>query len=252
MITKNMQLNYSKIPKLNILIIDLPEIIDISNYDQVDYEIDKLLWHFHIEDIKDWPSLIKKLKNNNPGVNYLYQYLSLETQSKITQLFESSDFNIGDDIKKLILSDLNKIVDTTNDFYNKTIHQAELSILNLPEFKKNNKKYGRSERMELNRKLINSIIENVDVSFPKIIFLNFKNLEYINSTGWGMIIEKINVTKRNNSKLQLVEMQDGIYYDTFLLLEFDHIIEYRQNLKEAIVDYANLHYLPDKYKKLVK
>lgn len=249
--TINMQINYSKVPKLNILIIDLPDIIDFSNYDLVDYEIDKLLWHFHIEDIKDWPSLIKKIKNNNPSGNYLYQYLSFETQSKITKLFESSNFYIEDNIKNLMVNDLNTIINYIDDFYNKAIHRTDLSLFNLPEFKKDNKNYGRSERMELNRKLINSMVDDIDFVFPKILFLNFKNLEYINSTGWGMLIEKIKVTRRNNSKLQMVEMQDEIY-DTFLLFEFDHIIEYRQNLEEAIVDYANLYYLPDKYNKLMK
>jgi len=79
--------------------------------------------------------------------------------------------------------------------------------------------------------LQNSIDENLNESHYKIIF-DLRNLAYMSSAGWGVLIGEIKRFRENGGDIKLINMGPEVF-EIYQMLEFYHIIAEYPSLEEA-------------------
>lgn len=79
--------------------------------------------------------------------------------------------------------------------------------------------------------LQNSIDENLNSSHYKIIF-DLRNLAYMSSAGWGVLIGEIKRFRENGGDIKLINMGPEVF-EIYQMLEFYHIIAEYPSLEEA-------------------
>ena len=108
-------------------------------------------------------------------------------------------------------------------------------------------KIKRSQRIIFTIKLNGSIdiisspkvkfeIEKLVKSSNYNIVIDFEDVDYINSLGWGVFINYIKIIREHGGDLKLSNMANDIYYG-FETLEFHLIFRHYMTIQEAINDF---------------
>ena len=81
------------------------------------------------------------------------------------------------------------------------------------------------------RQLQKTFDDIIDSNVFKIV-VNFQNLHYMSSAGWGIFVGEVKRFRENGGDIKLAEMNPDIN-DVYQMLEFYHILEDYQTVEEA-------------------
>lgn len=69
-----------------------------------------------------------------------------------------------------------------------------------------------------------------------LIIIDMGGVNYVSSAGWGVFVGEIRRIRENGGDLKIVHMTPDVY-EVFEMLEFHRILEYYDNIEEAVNDF---------------
>lgn len=69
-----------------------------------------------------------------------------------------------------------------------------------------------------------------------LIIVDMGGVNYVSSAGWGVFVGEIRRIRENGGDLKIVQMTPDVY-EVFEMLEFNRILEYYDNIEEAVNDF---------------
>jgi anti-sigma B factor antagonist len=69
-----------------------------------------------------------------------------------------------------------------------------------------------------------------------LLIVDMGGVNYVSSAGWGVFVGEIRRIRENGGDLKIVQMTPDVY-EVFEMLEFNRILEYYDNIEEAVNDF---------------
>ena len=86
---------------------------------------------------------------------------------------------------------------------------------------------------------LQKVFDNVLKAENSKVVVDFNNLDYMSSAGWGVFVGEIKRFRSNGGDIKLCNMNPDIY-DVFYMLEFYHILEDYKSVKEASLAFEEI------------